>query len=383
MFDEQVQVFRHVTSEEMVREMNAPMSCVSPAKEWFALFVGCKLIFTSNSAVSANDVCRHFENILDTDRKLVLTSLDCSATASFIKSRNDLQSKINRPAFLLTMPTSTNIDDSKAAKKAAAQAAIARARQRDEMRATLSPATKTPAPTAATPGPKPTTKTPAPTAATPGPKKTPRRTSTKTTPSASNEPSSFAPPSETATRANTRSTRRSSTAEPASVNVAEMKTETTTPKRKAGVKDSNSQGRTTPSKDSLAQARAKARDWSIQQKKAKGVTGDARFVAVPDLVETEVVEDVEVPSDYADDFKTADEPGTNASANIAPSKAWKRNATLINKDMKNVLDRMQYVVGESNELKFIKNDLRNICDRMQHLCDNDVNTDESRAMDLD
>jgi hypothetical protein len=135
------------------------MSCVSPAKEWFALFVGCKLIFTSNSAVSANDVCRHFENILDTDRKLVLTSLDFSATTCFIKSRNDLQSKINRPAFLLTMPTSTNIDDSKAAKKAAAQAAIARARQRDEMRATLSPATKTPAPTAATPGPKPTTKT--------------------------------------------------------------------------------------------------------------------------------------------------------------------------------------------------------------------------------
>lgn len=31
--DEQVQVFRHVTSEEMVREMHAPMSCVSPAKD--------------------------------------------------------------------------------------------------------------------------------------------------------------------------------------------------------------------------------------------------------------------------------------------------------------------------------------------------------------
>ncbi len=244
------------------------------------------------------------------------------------------------------MPTLTNIDDSKAAKKAAARAGLAHARQwRDERRGTASPAAKPTIPSSTNAI---------------GTKSRSTQTSTKPatadgfgeTKKTSNEP---APPSGAATGPNTRSTRRSTTNVPASANVPA----------------------TAAKSPNASQARANARKWSTQQKKEKGLSDDARFKAVPDLVETEVAENVEALSVCAVDFKTAD------SAKVMTAKDWKRNVTLIKNDTKNAFNRIQLIASENSELAFIRNDIRNICDRMQHLCESDTDADESRAMDLD
>lgn len=262
------------------------------------------------------------------------------------------------------MPTLTNVDDSKAAKKAAAKASLDLARQwRDERRGTALPATKLPAPS-------PITSTRTNTRS--------RRSSTEPAPAAK-EP---VLPSVTTAGTNTRLTRRSAATKPASKNgVTATGTETPAPKRKTATKVPTSQYRKTPSRESraeaLAQARSKAREWNEQLKKGKCPNGDARFI--PDLVETEVAEDVEALSLCADDFNSADnEPISNANA-----VTLKRNVALIKNDMKNVLGRMQYIKSENNDLAFIKNDIQNIYNRMQHLCETEVDADESREMDLD
>ncbi|KAL3757368.1 hypothetical protein ACHAWU_008529 [Discostella pseudostelligera] len=199
------------------------------------------------------------------------------------------------------------------------------------------------------------------------------------------------PPSVTGTA----NQRRSPTEPPVS------ETETPTPKRKTAAKDNSEQYRKTPSSETradnrakAAQARARAREWIIQQKKGR-FNGDGCFMEYQDLPETDVDEDEETlsecsddfetanePDTDADEFKTANDPATNAPTNIANATEWKRDMTLLENDMKVVLDRVQLIVGDNHELTLITNDIRSIYDRMQHVCKKYTDVEGSRTNDL-
>lgn len=157
------------------------------------------------------------------------------------------------------------------------------------------------------------------------------------------------------------------------------------PKRKIVTKDPTGQYHTTSSRESkaeaLAHARSKAREWSIQHKREMGITGDALFMVVPETEDDE--DDVETWSECDDDFNTADnEPTDNITPTVvASSKAWNHELILLRNDTKNVLDRLQHISSENIDLTFIKNDIRNIYDRMKHMSENEINAEEPRVMD--
>lgn len=180
-------------------------------------------------------------------------------------------------------------------------------------------------------------------------------------------------------------TKRGSTTPPRRTPATENASPNVTPKRKTPAKDPVGHYRKTPSResrvDALAQARSKAREWSIQQKKDKGVTGDALFEVVPETETDDVDDEVEeVWSECADNFKTADEPSnTNASANKFTTNQWQRELKFIKNDVMIVMERVQHITSENNEFAFIGNDIRSIHNRMQHLCDTAVDAEESRA----
>ncbi|KAL7428798.1 hypothetical protein ACHAXH_001098 [Discostella pseudostelligera] len=183
--------------------------------------------------------------------------------------------------------------------------------------------------------------------------------------------------------------RRSSTEPPKS------ETETPTPKRKTAAKDTSEQYRKTPSSETraenrakAAQARARAREWIIQQKKDR-FNGGGCFMEYQNLPETDVDEE-ETWSECSDDFETAYEPDTetaddqttNAPTSIANATEWKRDMALLENDMKVVLDRVQLIVGDNHELTLITNDIRSIYDRMQHMCKKYTDVEGSRTNDL-
>lgn len=173
-------------------------------------------------------------------------------------------------------------------------------------------------------------------------------------------PATKSPNGITASTSSRRSIRRSSPEPVPADDVEETGAENPTPKtekKKKTMKSVVGQYHKTPSRESRAEAvaaaRARARQWSIDQKKSKDPNSAAKSVGVPEVVETETAEEDGI--DTLSDFKTANEPtAKEANDGIILPKELMRAMKILEIDVGSARNRIQHIICEDREMAIVK-----------------------------